>query len=141
MTFLRQLPRGSKTATMDKTSNGDDVESSNDTDAVVTHDAHDVQQADNAGETRSKGAEKKRKRQGRTDVASRLRACRHLQDRKSKKAIARKFENQSKRVGVSLAQENDLKTQVMVGKSKAWCLSCVGSKRKHPEWEKKVLIQ
>ena len=118
---------------------GDDVDSGNDNDGADIHDADDVQHVDDAAETENKGTGKKQKRRVETDPAFRLRVCRHFHECKNKKATARKFQIQPKQVRVYLAQENNLKAEVVASKRKARRVSRVGHKPKHPEWEKKAL--
>ena len=124
----------------------DDVEIGSDTDGAdgaEIPDADGVQETDNDdnndGKANNESKGKKRKRVMATDLAFRLRVCRHFHQCKNKKQTARKFTIQPKQVRDYLKQEKTLKAQVVAGKRKSRRLAGGGAKPKHPQWEKKLL--
>ena len=121
----------------------DDVETGTDDtdggDGAEIPDAHGMQETDNDGKANDGSKGKKRKRAMPTDLAFRLRVCRHFHQCKNKKETAHKYTIQPKQVRAYLAQEENLKAHVLAGKRKARRLAGGGAKPKHLQWEKKLL--
>ena len=65
----------------------DDVDSGNDSNGAYIHGADDAQHADDAAVAESKGTGKKQKRRAETDLAPRLRVCRHFHECKTRRQL------------------------------------------------------